>query len=71
MCDISRLIKSESVFLYRGGWLRGYVVRLVVSSLRAGVCLGLILGQSKIMNGPVLYHEVNMISEHYLVMFTR
>ena len=38
-----------------------YVTRLIVSSPRAVVQPGSIPGQGKIMNVPVLYHEVNMV----------
>ena len=38
-----------------------YVVGLVVSSLRAVVLPGSILGHGKIINDPVFYQEVNMV----------
>ena len=43
------------------GWFSCYVVRLVVSSLAQWFYLGSIPSQSKIMNVPVLYPEVNMV----------
>ena len=33
--------------------------------------LGSNLGQAKILNVPVFYHEVNMVILHYLVMTRR